>query len=419
MYTVYNLAWVYLLTIIGILWIITPYIMYKISLITVDSEKIENLNKGDRKYLIDVAQRTWQFFRDYLTTENNYLIPDNYQEDRKETIVPRTSSTNIGLSMLAVIASYDLGFEDLEPTIDRLVNIIDTVFELPKWNGHLYNWYNIKTKQPLIPRYVSTVDSGNLVGYMYTTRAFLEEIKERAKMEPTPNYPWAKTEPTLNVPIYKLTQMIEETNFRVLYSEEQRLFSIGFNIEENKLTDSYYDLLASEARQASLVAIAKKDVPQKHWNNLNRTLTVLKKYKGLISWSGTTFEYLMPNINIPRYKGSLLDESCKFLIMNQIEYSQSLGLPWGISEAAFNLKDLHSNYQYKAFGIPWLGLKRGLADEMVVSTYGSVLAITDKPREVVKNLKILKEQGMYNKYGFYESIDYTPERLSKGKKYSI
>ena len=391
--------------------------MYKISLITVDSEKIENLNKGDRKYLIDVAQRTWQFFRDYLTTENNYLIPDNYQEDRKETIVPRTSSTNIGLSMLAVIASYDLGFEDLEPTIDRLVNIIDTVFELPKWNGHLYNWYNIKTKQPLIPRYVSTVDSGNLVGYMYTTRAFLEEIKERAKMEPTPNYPWAKTEPTLNVPIYKLTQMIEETDFRVLYSEEQRLFSIGFNIEENKLTDSYYDLLASEARQASLVAIAKKDVPQKHWNNLNRTLTVLKKYKGLISWSGTTFEYLMPNINIPRYKGSLLDESCKFLIMNQIEYSQSLGLPWGISEAAFNLKDLHSNYQYKAFGIPWLGLKRGLADEMVVSTYGSVLAITDKPLEVVKNLKILKEQGMYNKYGFYESIDYTPERLSKGKKY--
>ena len=417
MYTVYNLAWVYLLTIIGILWIITPYIMYKSSLITVDSEKIENLNKGDRKYLIDVAQRTWQFFRDYLTTENNYLIPDNYQEDRKETIVPRTSSTNIGLSMLAVIASYDLGFEDLEPTIDRLVNIIDTVFELPKWNGHLYNWYNIKTKQPLIPRYVSTVDSGNLVGYMYTTRAFLEEIKERAKMEPTPNCPWAKMEPTLNVPIYKLTQMIEETDFRVLYSEEQRLFSIGFNIEENKLTDSYYDLLASEARQASLVAIAKKDVPQKHWNNLNRTLTVLKKYKGLISWSGTTFEYLMPNINIPRYKGSLLDESCKFLIMNQIEYSQSLGLPWGISEAAFNLKDLHSNYQYKAFGIPWLGLKRGLADEMVVSTYGSVLAITDKPLEVVKNLKILKEQGMYNKYGFYESIDYTPERLSKGKKY--
>ena len=391
-----------LLPIIGGLWIITPYIMCKISKIPEKDEKkkAQSLNEEDEKYLKEVAQKTWQFFKDYLTPENNYLIPDNYQEDRKEIIVPRTSSTNIGLSMLAVIASYDLGFEDLESTIDRLTNIINVVYELPKWNGHLYNWYNIKTKQPLIPRYVSTVDSGNLVGYMYTTRAFLEK---GAKMYPSPNDT-------------KLSQMIDETDFSVLYSEEQRLFSIGFNIEENKLTDSYYDLLASEARQASLVAIAKKDVPQKHWNNLSRTLTVLKKYKGLISWSGTAFEYLMPNINIPRYKGSLLDESCRFLIINQIKYSQNLGIPWGISEAAFNLKDLHSNYQYKAFGIPWLGLKRGLADEMVVATYGSVLAITDMPKEVVDNLRILEKQGMYSKYGFYESIDYTPERLSKGKK---
>ena len=406
-----NLIW--LLTIIGILWIITPYIMYKISIIPENSESIKTLNKENEKYLKDVAQKTWQFFKDYLTPENNYLIPDNYQEDRKEIVVPRTSSTNIGLSMLAVIASYDLGFEDLESTIDRLSNIINTVYELPKWNGHLYNWYNIKTKQPLIPRYVSTVDSGNLVGYMYTARAFLEEVEEKGQKK---NRPQIAAGQKKNRPLFALTQMIEETNFKVLYSEEQRLFSIGFNVEENKLTDSYYDLLASEARQASLVAIAKKDIPQKHWNNLSRTLTVLKKYKGLISWSGTAFEYLMPNINIPRYKGSLLDESCRFLIMNQIEYSQSLGLPWGISEAAFNLKDLHSNYQYKAFGIPWLGLKRGLADEMVVSTYGSVLAITDKPLEVVKNLKVLEKDGMYSKYGFYESIDYTPERLSKGKK---
>ena len=396
-----------LLQIIGVLWIITPYIMYKISKITEKDEKAkaQSLNEEDEKYLKEVALRTWQFFKDYLTLENNYLIPDNYQEDRKEIIVPRTSSTNIGLSMLAVIASYDLGFEDLESTIDRLTNIINVVYELPKWNGHLYNWYNIKTKQPLIPRYVSTVDSGNLVGYMYTTRAFFKKMYLVQNLS-------EKMYPVQNL----LTQMINETDFSVLYSEEQRLFSIGFNIEENKLTDSYYDLLASEARQASLVAIAKKDVPQKHWNNLSRTLTVLKKYKGLISWSGTAFEYLMPNINIPRYKGSLLDESCRFLIINQIKYSQSLGIPWGISEAAFNLKDLHSNYQYKAFGIPWLGLKRGLADEMVVATYGSVLAITDMPKEVVDNLRVLEEQGMYSKYGFYESIDYTPERLSKGKK---
>jgi len=188
-------------------------------------------------------------------------------------------------------------------------------------------------------------------------------------------------------------------------------------VEENRLTDSYYDLLASEARQASLIAIAKKDISPKHWHNLSRTLTTLNGYKGLISWSGTAFEYLMPNINIKKYKGSLLDESCKFMIMSQKEYAKKLGVPWGFSETAFNVKDLSNNYQYKAIGIPWLGLKRGLEDDIVVSTYGSVLAISEDPKGVLKNLKILENQEMYNKYGFYESIDYTPNRLSKGKKY--
>ena len=395
-------------TLIGILWIITPYLMCKISKVEEKTSKIQNLSEKQKEYVKQIAERTWTFFKKYLTEENNYLITDNYQEDRKNLIVPRTSSTNIGLSLLAVISSYDMEFENLEDTLTLLEKIINTIYELPKWNGHLYNWYNIKTKEPLIPRYISTVDSGNFVGYMYTTKSFLEEIKNKLQ---------DKTE-ILEELINKLTEMIENTNFKLLYNEQQRIFSIGFNVEENKLTDSYYDLLASEARQASLVAIAKKDVPYKHWNNLSRTLTVLKKYKGLISWSGTAFEYLMPNINIPRYEGSLLDESCKFLIMNQIEYSKKLGIPWGISESAFNLKDLHSNYQYKAFGIPWLGLKRGLADEMVVAPYGSILAITDKPKEVIENLKELEKQKMYNKYGFYESIDYTPERLSKGEKFA-
>ncbi len=213
-----------------------------------------------------------------------------------------------------------------------------------------------------------------------------------------------------------VNKMIEDTDFSYLYNKENRLLSIGFNIEENKLTDTYYDLLASEARQASLIAIAKKDIPSKHWNNLSRTLTKIGKYKGLISWSGTAFEYLMPNINIKKYKGSLLSESCLFLIKSQMKYSAKLGIPWGISEAAFNLKDLNSNYQYKAFGIPWLGLKRGLADEMVVASYGSVLGITDFPKETIANLKRLETQGMLGKYGFFESIDYTPERVTKRSK---
>ena len=390
---------------LGVLWIVTPFIMYYISREKTKKQAIEKLTQNDQIFLRDVANRTWMYFKEYLNKDENYLIPDNYQEDRNPLIVDRTSSTNIGLSILAVISGIDMNFIKKQDGVQLLQNMINTIIELPKWNGHLYNWYNTKTKEPLVPRYVSTVDSGNFVGYLYVLKGFLEELI----VQENDNINMVKSI------LEETEKIIKNTDFSVLYSNERRLFSIGFNIEENKLTDSYYDLLASEARQASLIAIAKGDVPIKHWSSLSRTMTNLDKYKGLVSWSGTAFEYLMPNINIPRFEGSLLDESCKFAIKSQMKYSKNLGIPWGISEAAFNAKDLYSNYQYKAFGIPWLGLKRGLADEMVVASYGSALALTDKPREVVKNLKTLKEQDMYNKYGFYEAIDYTMSRIQNGK----
>lgn len=410
--------------ILGILWIIIPAIMYKISKEKQEKNAVELLTQKEQNYILEIGKKTWEFFEKYLRKEDNFLIPDNYQEDRKNKIVRRTSSTNIGLSMLSVISANDLGFINYDKTIELLKNILNTVDELQKWNGHLYNWYNTETKEPLYPRYVSTVDSGNFVGYLYVVKNWLENQNNLQLLKNEQNTSMEKqlseNTPKSNIEISQLLEIvkkiIENTDFSHLYKKEQRIFSIGFNIEENKLTNSYYDLLASEARQASLIAIAKKDVPSKHWNSLSRTLTTLGKYKGLVSWSGTSFEYLMPNINIPKYKGSLLDESCKFMIMSQMEYAKKLQIPWGISEAAFNLKDLQSNYQYKAFGIPWLGLKRGLADEMVVAPYGSILAITDYPKEVYQNLKRLEAYGMYNKYGFYESIDFTPERLRKGSK---
>lgn len=392
---------------LGILWSSIPGIMWYISKQEKKEAAIEMLDAKEKEYVKEIGKRTWEFFEKYLTKENNYLITDNYQEGRKEKIVPRTSSTNIGLSLLAVISAYDLNYISKEIAMELLKNIILTVESLPKWNGHLYNWYQIKTKEPLNPRYISTVDSGNFIGYLFVVKAFLEEVKEQETTE------------ELQGLIRIVEKMIQEADFSVLYNKEQQLFSIGFNLEENKLTDSYYDLLASEARQASFVAIAKKDVPAKHWNHLSRTLTRLGKYKGLISWSGTAFEYLMPNVNMPKYEGSLLDESCKFMIMSQKEYAKKLNIPWGISESAFNVKDLKANYQYKAFGIPWLGLKRGLADELVVSSYGGILAITDSPKEEIENLKQLEKQGMYDKFGFYESIDFTPERVEKGKTASI
>jgi len=399
---VYGLFVNKLFIILSIIWALAPILVWYISKEIKDDQK-EILDSKGKEYILDLAKNTWEFFNDYLNEENNFLIPDNYQEDRNPIVVSRTSSTNIGLSLLAVISAYDLKFINEEKATDLLEKIIETIDRLSKWNGHLYNWYNIKTLEPLIPRYISTVDSGNFVGYLYVVKQYLININEQKKDK-------------ISQLIFAIDNIIKNTDFRFLYNSKNKLFSIGFNVEDNKLTDSYYDLLASEARQASLIAIAKKDVPLKHWYALSRTLTILNKRKGLISWSGTAFEYLMPNINIKKYKGSLLDESCKFMVMSQKEYTKRLGIPWGISESAFNLKDLNSNYQYKAFGIPWLGLKRGLEDEIVVSSYGSILAIADYPVDVLKNIKILELEGMKGKYGLYESIDYTVSRLPKEKK---
>lgn len=168
--------------ILGIWWIITPIIMWYISREIEKISAVQQLSEEEKEYVLDIGKRTWKFFETYLTEENNYLIPDNYQEDRKEKIVPRTSSTNIGLSLLAVISAYDLQYIELEKAIDLIGKIINTIESLVKWNGHLYNWYNIKTKEPLNPRYVSTVDSGNLVGYLYVTKAFLEECPQRFRV---------------------------------------------------------------------------------------------------------------------------------------------------------------------------------------------------------------------------------------------
>ena len=390
--------------ILGLLFLIAPLIAWYISL-----EKKDNniISENDRNYLIEIAKRTWGFFENYINKDNNFLMPDNYQEDRNKKIVNRTSSTNIGLELLAIISAYDFGFISFKQTIQYLKNVLETISALSKWNGHLYNWYDTKTLMPLIPRYISTVDSGNFIGYLYILKTFLQDNKNKGDFESL---------------ISLVNNLIDNTDFSKLYSSKNKLLSIGFNLEENSISDSYYDFLASEARQASFVAIAKGDIPAKHWNNLSRTLTSLNGYKGLISWTGTAFEYLMPNINLKRYKGSLLDESCKFAIMSQIEYAKKLGIPWGISESAFNLRDLYNNYQYKAFGIPWLGLKRGLEEDIVVSPYSTFLSLEDEIEAGIQNIRRLEAEGalgkqnMYGKYGFYESIDYTPVRMKNNKK---
>ena len=403
---------------LGIIWILAPIMAWYISKELKEQKCAEKISKNKKEYILEVGRKTWQYFKDNINQENNFLPPDNYQEERKIKVAARTSPTNIGLGMLSVISAYDLKYIELEETINLLNKMLETIMKLQKWNGHLYNWYNTNTLEPLIPRYISTVDNGNFIGYLYTTKQFLTDILQNnvgvdAHIDPL----LLDNSQRIEQMIKTIENIINTTDFSILYDHKKNLFSIGFDVEQNKLTNSYYDLLASEARQASLIAIAKKDVPSKHWNSLSRTLTSLKKYKGLISWSGTAFEYLMPNINIGQYEGSLLDESCRFLIMSQMEYAKKLGIPWGISEAAFSLRDLNNNYQYKSFGVPWLGLKRGLEDDMVVSPYSVFLSLNYVPKEAVDNLKTLEKEEMYDKYGFYESIDYTISRLKYGQKY--
>lgn len=395
-----------LLTIVlSMLWIISPYIVFKLQKEYNDNE-ITKLKEEDKNYIFKLGKDTWQFFEDHMNEDTNYLIPDNYQENRKNKIVYRTSSTNIGLSLLACISAYDLNYITKEKLFMYIEKILGKIEELDKWNGHLYNWYDIKSKKPLFPPVISTVDSGNFIGYLYTLIGFLQE-KQTEDKEQISN--WIK----------RIYDIINKTDFSKLYSQSMRFFSIAYDESQNVLLKNYYDLLASEARQASYIAIAKKDVPAKHWANLGRTMTKIDNKNCLVSWSGTSFEYLMPNINMPVYKESILEKSCDLMIKAQIKYCSMLNIPWGISEAAFNLKDLYSNYQYKAFGVPWLGLKRGLSDEKVVSSYGSIMAINKYPIEVLNNIKNLESKEMYSKYGLYESIDFTKTRLSIDKEYEV
>lgn len=308
------------LYLLGLIWIVAPAIAYKISIQKSKIYKINLLSEEEKEHLLEIAGKTWNFFAENMNETNNYLPPDNYQSDRKEKIAHRTSPTNIGLGILATISSIDLKLINLEEGTSLLQKVINTIEYLPKWNGHLYNWYDTRTLDVMMPKYVSTVDSGNFVGYLFVLKQFLIEVLEQGTWNVENN----KSKKVIIDLLDKINQIICKTDFSKLYDDKKRLFSIGFNVEENKLTDSYYDLLASEARQTSLVAIAKKDILPKHWTSLSRTLTSFNKYKGLVSWSGTAFEYLMSNINVKKYDGSLLDESCKFMIMCQQEYCQKL-----------------------------------------------------------------------------------------------
>ncbi|NTW72923.1 MAG: glycosyl transferase, partial [Eubacteriaceae bacterium] len=550
-------------------WGAAPFIAYFIS--NDNNYDEEKLEPKDLQELSKIARKTWRYFEEFSNAKNNYLAPDNFQEDPPKGIAYRTSPTNIGLGLLASLSGRDMGYTGILETTDVIEKTITSIEKMEKWEGHLYNWYDTRTLDPLIPLYVSTVDSGNYVCYLVTLvqglrdyysrplvdKAFVKGIKatilngvEEGEEFPfdftifdfmeydekidlmkwnhslsvlmdwtvaAPIYkqewktkiikmarmfsnelntftPWismmdtmpnemlenkiwsektvlllntlktngclkdlpvnnnnvmeqiAKLEPELHADqdlwrnslnwlqelketvvssrertiaylkqyhqlIHRIEDLSEKTKFGFLYDDKRQLFSIGYNIAENRLTKSYYDLLASEARQVSYIAIARGDIPARHWSMLGRSLTAVDRYKGLVSWSGTMFEYLMPLLIMKSYRNTLLDETYSFVIKSQKKYGKERKMPWGSSESAYNSLDLNLDYQYKAIGVPWLGLKRGLMEDAVTAPYATFLALLVNPEDAFENIKYLKAEGLEGPYGYYEAADYTPDRL--------
>jgi len=567
--------------VVGVLWIVSPYIAYSISLKLPDNNK-NTLKNEEKNYLRKISRRIYAYYQDFVNEENNYLAPDNYQENPFKGVAHRTSPTNIGMGLTSNIVAYDLGYITMFELVDKVELILNSMKDLKKVNGHYLNWYNTKTKEPLWPRYVSTVDSGNLLGNLWVLKEVMEELKhnkvirvkevgalndiykiiededssiklrftshvkigeyfkvlneilfkieefkdnekisklqqldevsddnfnkEEKKINKGENNlneegndlnekeNWNKSilkfhNEEANYWISKLTdevkkkikdynctlggleklyskeffegvpniieltrrcedykrkngdnfdctlgerittlkkyvdkidkiiedinKMSEEMNFSFLYDRTRELFSIGYNVEENSLGNSYYDLLASESRTASFVAIAKNDVPSAHWFKLSRAMTNAFHTHSLVSWSGTMFEYFMPSLIMRNYPRTLLSQTYRSVIKAQINFAKQKKTPWGISESAFYKFDVAENYQYKAFGVPGLGLKRGLEDEIVISPYSTLMTLTFTKNAGIKNLKRFEKIGALGRYGFIEAIDYTKAREDK------
>ena len=371
---------------LAIVFLSAPLVVYLVSR-DIDHDKVELKGKKVED-IIEIAHKTWLYFEDNLKEEYNYLIPDNYQENREERIDFRTSPTAIGFSLVSVVCAYELEFIKKEDSIKFLKEIIYSVDSLDKWYGHLYNWYNIKTKQVLHPEFISTVDSGNFVASLIVAREFLQKCEEDE--------------------IVKLCdKLIKNTNFKKLYTK-RNVFSIGYDVNEEKQSIYNYNNFASEARLTSYLAICLGKVPSKHWFCLDKTLTTYKGHKGLISWSGTSFEYYMPLLFMKNYPNTLIDESYWFARFCQKDYIESVSnkLPWGISEAAYNELDNSLNYKYKAFATPYLKAKEDKENRIVISPYASIMAMELYPEDVYNNICKFKQLDMLGKYGLYESYDY-------------
>lgn len=523
---------------VSILWCLAPLLLSWLS--RPPARKAFSPNQAQTQLLRQTSREIWAFFETFVTAKENWLPPDNYQEIPQPTTAHRTSPTNIGLSLLANLTAWDFGYLPGGEVLQRITQTLDSLDKMEHFRGHLYNWYDTRTLAPLSPRYVSSVDSGNMAGHLLTLREGLSAMRnqpvlngrqilaglndtisllekqwgsnapdrlkqlrnqclnaaslpleqlfsELKKMrvqcnhltnlnnqDDSPVARWtehlahqleglhrewsqllswlppaynSETLPTLSwlaratyngegtPPASVITQarqrldIIRELeqrlndharmDFAFLYSKSTSLLSVGYNCDTNTLDKSHYDLLPSEIRLTTFVAIATNQLPLKSWYALGRLFTTIDNETALMSWSGSMFEYLMPNLVMPTWHGSLLDKMSKSAVRRQIDWGKERGVPWGVSESGYHAFDVQHNYQYQAFGVPGLGLRRGLADDMVVAPYATLLALMVSPQKSYENLLRLEKKGARGEYGFYEALDYTPSRQATGQLYAV
>ena len=392
-----------------VLWVGAPFVMYWLGSKFPHDRK--TLTQKETDEIRRLARDTWHFFDTFITEETHWLVPDNYQVGREPLTDYKTSPTNIGYSLTALVSAAELGFISRDEAVRRLNLVIDTVTRLEKWNGHLFNWYHIKSLKALPNFFISTCDSGNFVACLYVVKGWIESFEGlqgngRKDLSPESLKARGAEDPASQLKA-KVARLIDNTDFSKLYNPELDVFSIGFDYGAHTLLPYHYNNFASEARLTSFLTIAQGDAPYKHWFCLDKTLVQFKGYKGVASWYGTMFEYFMPLIFLPTYKHTLMDETYSFAIRAQRAFikKEAKRMPWGISETAYNELDDAQNYKYHAFGVPYLKFQNTTPDRIVLSPYSSLLAISVDDRAVYDNVQRFKQMNMYDDYGFFESYD--------------
>ena len=453
-----------LASVLCLLWAASPVWVWWTSRTAPDSDEAA-LPVSEQAYLHGVARDTWRFFERCVVADDNYLPPDNLQVVPHDMLAHRTSPTNIGLYLLSVACARQFGWIGTQDLITRMEATLASLATLQRHRGHFLNWYDTQSRAPLLPMYVSTVDSGNLCGHLLAVaRACLELAQAphdpraarqalqscRQRLAPLlasrstltrdkrDELKWLLADYRATEASFKLDATAEdavvaqrltalaaqcerlafEPEFGFLYHPKRHLFHIGYRVAETQLDAGFYDLLPSESRLTSLLAIAKGDVAVRHWASLGRLFYSVGACAGLRSWSGSMFEYLMPSLMLDEPHGSVLRGACHAALLEQMAFAKAQNVPWGISESAYAASDHTLAYQYAPQGVPRLALRRTPPGELVVAPYATALAAQISPLRAVANFVALEALTARGRYGFIEALDFSPARQTGDERFT-